>query len=185
MNWRGGGWTDLSYSENEIVGWHHQLNGHEFEQTPGDGEGQGCLVCCSPQGCKELDRTERLNNNFLPFVGGNLKTWKQGFCINTTIEMTPPRFRRDEIQEARLPLQFPPFIGRLTEATASFFPKGRGLGTADPGVRRLSWASDSWVSGEGAVKFWDPIQSFCDVLRDDIKCFISCWPWYSHTYLWA
>ena len=35
-------------TENEMVGWHHQLNGLEFEQTPGDGEGQGILVCCSP-----------------------------------------------------------------------------------------------------------------------------------------
>ena len=41
----------------EIVGWRHQLNGHEFEQTPGDGEGQGSLACCSPWGCKELDVT--------------------------------------------------------------------------------------------------------------------------------
>ena len=46
-----------------MLGWHHQLNGPEFEQAPGDGEGQGRLVCCSPQGCKELDTTERLNNN--------------------------------------------------------------------------------------------------------------------------
>ena len=41
--------------------WHHQLNGHESEQTVGDGEGQGSLVCCSPRGGKELDTTERLN----------------------------------------------------------------------------------------------------------------------------
>ena len=46
-----------------MVGGHHQLNGHEFEQTLGDGEGQGSLACCSPQGCKESDRNERLNNN--------------------------------------------------------------------------------------------------------------------------
>ena len=46
-----------------MVGWHHQLNGHEFEQTLGDGDGQGSLVCCSPWGHKELDMTERLNNN--------------------------------------------------------------------------------------------------------------------------
>ena len=46
-----------------MVGWHHQLNGHEFEQTLGDGKGQGSLACCSPQGCKELDMTERLDNN--------------------------------------------------------------------------------------------------------------------------
>ena len=44
------------------VGWHHKLNGHEFEQTPGDGEGKGSLVCCSPWGHKELDMTEQLNN---------------------------------------------------------------------------------------------------------------------------
>ena len=48
-------------TEDEMVGWHHQLNGHEFEQTPGDGEGQGSLVCCSPWGHKELDMTECLN----------------------------------------------------------------------------------------------------------------------------
>ena len=45
-----------------MVRWHHWLNGHDFEQTPGDGEGQGSLVCCGPRGRKELDRTERLNN---------------------------------------------------------------------------------------------------------------------------
>ena len=44
------------------AGWHHQLNGHEFEQTPGVGEGQGSLACCSPRGHKELDTSERLNN---------------------------------------------------------------------------------------------------------------------------
>ena len=44
-------------------GWYHQLNGHEFEQAPGVGDGQGGLVCCSPWGCKESDTTERLNNN--------------------------------------------------------------------------------------------------------------------------
>ena len=48
-----------------MVGWHHQLNGHEFEQAPRDGEGQGSLACCSPWGYKELDTTERLNNNYL------------------------------------------------------------------------------------------------------------------------
>ena len=42
---------------------HHQHNGHEFEQTAGDGEGQGSLACCSPWALKELDTTERLNNN--------------------------------------------------------------------------------------------------------------------------
>ena len=45
-----------------MVGWHHRLNGHEFEQALGDDEGQGSLVCCSPQRCRESDMTEQLNN---------------------------------------------------------------------------------------------------------------------------
>ena len=45
-------------TEDAIVGWHHRLNGHKFEQILGDGEGQGSLACCSPWGCKKLDRTE-------------------------------------------------------------------------------------------------------------------------------
>ena len=51
------GWQD------EMVGWHHWLNGHEFKQAPGDGEGQGRLVCCSLWGCKELDMTEQLTHS--------------------------------------------------------------------------------------------------------------------------
>ena len=49
-------------TEDEMVGWHHGLNGREFEQTPGNGEGQGSLVCCSPWGHKESDTTDQLNN---------------------------------------------------------------------------------------------------------------------------
>ena len=49
--------------EEEMVGWHHWLNGQEFEQALGDSEGQRSLACCSLWGCKELDTTEWLNNN--------------------------------------------------------------------------------------------------------------------------
>ena len=45
-----------------MVEWHHQFDGHEFEQALGIGDGQGSLVCCSPWGCKESDTTEPLNN---------------------------------------------------------------------------------------------------------------------------
>ena len=44
--------------QDELVGWHHRLDGHEFEQLSGVGDGQGSLVCCSPWGCKESDMTE-------------------------------------------------------------------------------------------------------------------------------
>ena len=49
--------------EDEMVGWHHQLDRHEFEQVPGVGDGQGSLACCSPWGLKQSDTTEQLNNN--------------------------------------------------------------------------------------------------------------------------
>ena len=47
-----------------MIGWHHQLNGHEFEKTLGDGEEEGSLVYCSSWGCKEPHMIERLHNNF-------------------------------------------------------------------------------------------------------------------------
>ena len=55
-------------TEDEMVGWHHQFNGHEFEQTLGDSERQGSLACCRAWGQKELAMTERLNN----------RVWGQG-----------------------------------------------------------------------------------------------------------
>ena len=48
-------------TEDETVGWHHQLDGREFKQAPGVGDGQGSLVCCSPWGLKESDTTEQLS----------------------------------------------------------------------------------------------------------------------------
>ena len=64
-------------TEDEMVGWLHQLNGHESEQIPGVSEGQGSLVCCSSWGCKESDTTEWLNWTTFQFPGTNLKE-----CIN-------------------------------------------------------------------------------------------------------
>ena len=58
-------------TEDQMVGWHHRLNGHEFEQALGDCEGQGILVCYSPWGHDESDTTERLNtNNSRGLLGG-------------------------------------------------------------------------------------------------------------------
>ena len=55
-----------------MVGWHHRLNCSESEQTLGDGEGRGSLMCCSPWGHKELDMTKQLNNNNKPSVCGSV-----------------------------------------------------------------------------------------------------------------
>ena len=62
-------------TEDEMVGWHNRLNGHEVEQTPGVGEGQGSLAFCSPWGHKESDTTEQLNNNF-------------SYAVNTSMNIT-------------------------------------------------------------------------------------------------
>ena len=57
----GENWKEVKgMTEDEMVGWHHRLNGHESEQAPGVGDGQGGLVCCSPRGRKESDTTDRL-----------------------------------------------------------------------------------------------------------------------------
>ena len=64
-------------AEDEMVEWHHWFNAHEFEQTPGDSEGQGSLVCYFPWGCKKLDMIEWLNNN----VSAYLLTWFHFICL--------------------------------------------------------------------------------------------------------
>ena len=72
------GWedpTEKGTTEDEVVGWHHQLNGHEFAQALGVGDGQGSLVCCSPWGHKELDMTEQLNQTELKLE----KYWFKSF----------------------------------------------------------------------------------------------------------
>ena len=62
--WKDWGQEEKGATEDEMVGWHHRLSGLEFEQAPGDSEGQGIVACCSPCGHKELDRTEWLNNKW-------------------------------------------------------------------------------------------------------------------------
>ena len=59
-------------TEDEMAGWHHQLNGDEFEQALGVGDGQGSLACCSPWCRKESNTTEQLNNNKVVIIGFSL-----------------------------------------------------------------------------------------------------------------
>ena len=62
-------------TEDEMLGWHHRLDGHEFEQALGVGDGQGSLACCSPWGYKELDTTEL---NWRTFLGKDVELLKGG-----------------------------------------------------------------------------------------------------------
>ena len=74
-------------TEDEMVGWHHQFDGHEFEQALGNGDGQGSLACCSPWGCRELDTTERMKNNekrwklWTLFTKSFHHSWGKGTCM--------------------------------------------------------------------------------------------------------
>ena len=61
-------------TEDKMVGWHHRLNGQEFEQALGDGQGQGSLAGCNPWGCKESDTSELLNNND-KYSSDRLRLW--------------------------------------------------------------------------------------------------------------
>ena len=75
-----------------LVGWHHQLNGLEFEQAPGNAEGQGGLASCSPWGCKESDTTKRLNNNiFIWFITN--RYWLSDFPGGSVFKNMPVNAR--------------------------------------------------------------------------------------------
>ena len=65
-----------------MVGWHHQANGHESEETPGEDKEQGSLACCSPRGHKESDTTERLNNKDTPLLLLQTKIFKKSLDIH-------------------------------------------------------------------------------------------------------
>ena len=71
-------WGKKGATEDEMVAWHHWLNGHELEQTQGDSEGQGSLACCCSRGCRELDTTQRLNNNHWRREGLTRVLWAPG-----------------------------------------------------------------------------------------------------------
>ena len=85
-------------TEDEMVGWHHQFNGHELVQTSGDSKGQGSLACCSPWGHKQSDTTWQLNNNnnnnnilldkFLPLYRQLLLT----FSLEAEMRSLDPKF---------------------------------------------------------------------------------------------
>ena len=70
-----------------MVGWHHQLNGHEFEQAPGVHDGQGSLVCCSPWGRKDLETIEQLNNKR---AGAAAKSLQSCPTLCNPIDGNPP-----------------------------------------------------------------------------------------------
>ena len=82
-------------TQDEMLGWHHRLNGHEFEQTPGDGEGQGSLACCSPWGCRVEHSlvTEQYQQHNHSWEGKEFSVRKiiipGGFCLTPGFHLFP------------------------------------------------------------------------------------------------
>ena len=85
------GQEEKGTTANETVGWHHRLNRHAFEQTPGHSEEQGSLACCSPWGHKESDTTEWLNNN--------RKKWSTDTCYSVNEPWKFMLSERSQIQK--------------------------------------------------------------------------------------
>ena len=103
-----------------MVGWHHRLNGHKFEQALGDGDGQGSLACCSPWGHKESNTTERLNNN-RGCWGVGRQYWHQSeetkdAATYLTMHRKTPMFRHDLVTEQQQHLSEMPAVPRLRNA---------------------------------------------------------------------
>ena len=92
-------------TEDEMVGWHHRLNGYEFEQVLGDGEGQGTLAFYSPRGHKESDMTEQLNNKAMHLVpaaaAAAAKSLQSCPTLCDPIDGSPPGYPVPGILQAR------------------------------------------------------------------------------------
>ena len=88
-------------TEDGMVGWHHQLNGHEFEQILGDGEGQESLACCSPRGRKDSDTSERLKNKCAVHTAPHFPFCDHAWSSQPTWSSL---FFRGHFREAKLPL---------------------------------------------------------------------------------
>ena len=98
------GQEEKGTAEDEIVGWHHWFNGHEFEQALGDGDGHGSLVCCSPWSHKELDMTERLNWTELNHLALQRVQCRKGVCRHWH---RPCQEMQSGLSTLQLPLWFP------------------------------------------------------------------------------
>ena len=119
----------------EMVGWHHRLNGHELGQTSGDGDGQGGLVCCSPWGCEESDLTWQRNNNNQLFRVRNLPS-----------PLQMGKGHREGCDPAKEPQKVP---AELCLGPGSPEPSPLGFpltayGQCERKIVRVSCAADSW-----------------------------------------
>ena len=154
----GKGWRqEKGLTEDEMVGWHHGFDGHECEQAPGIGDGQGRLVCCSPWSCKELDTTEQLNwteqrkKHILKFTPTFWDVQSVSFMLSILKEISPGCSLEGLM--LRLKLQY---FGHLMQKTDSFekpLMLGKTEGRRRSIQQRMRWLDGITNSTDVSLKF--------------------------------
>ena len=138
--WRDWRQEEKGITEDKMVGWHHRLNEHEFQQATGDGEGQGSLACCSPWGRKWSDITEWLNNNKHDWIPE--RDW---VLYSTRLEEYQTLTQR-EIINYNIPnyltiktYDIPNYLALILGFYLVYFPKWRSLWLKVNKVSNFSW----------------------------------------------
>ena len=114
------GQEEKGVTNDQMVGWHHRLNGYKFEQTPGDGEGQGSLAWCSSWDHREVDTTEQLNKRLL-YLSLHRKvlnslTWDTWFFFNSNPLMFQLLFCLFVLQNSFIPWLLPHHFGTIPQS---------------------------------------------------------------------
>ena len=125
-----------------MVGWHHWLNGHEFEQTQGDSEGQESLTCCSPWGHQESDMTERLNNNKYSFT--------KDFCSLSYTTSWPFPVLMNNLPDTNFVMYFLPSVSPLIIDICNRLPSWWEQAMA-PDSSTLAWKTP-WMEEPGRLQ---------------------------------
>ena len=139
-------------TKDEMAWWHHQLDGHKFEQAPGVGEGQGSLACCSPWGCKESDMTEWLN-------------WKLILASQVMLVVKNPSTNAGDIRDSIPGSERSPGGGHNNPFQYSCLENS---------MDRRAW----WIIVYRVAKSWTPLKQFSTAQHDTSESYHNS---YVHT----
>ena len=143
------GQEEKGTTEDEMAGWHHRLDGHEFEWTPGVGDGQRGLVCCGSWDHKELDTTEQLNWTELEFSSTNFKG--KDICQGMF-----------NFKESNM-LHFSSFVCHFSRILCS-------LSVPIPGTSTAACSSQDWDHGKGYLLRFLSVTPFSDSFQHQQPC---------------